>query len=104
MGGARALGIEDKIGSIEVGKLADIILVNLMNANIGPSTNDLVSNIVYYANGSDVETVIVDGHILKDQGVVKVINEEQVMYQALKTNEDLWTKFYEEYPELKNNT
>ncbi len=56
--GARALGID--AGSIEEGKLADIIVVNLDKPNLLPM-NDIVSNIVYSMSGSDVDTSIING-------------------------------------------
>jgi len=101
IGGAKVLGMEDKIGSIEVGKFADIITVNIKNPHIGPTNNGLVTNIVNYMNGSDVEDVIIDGYLVKERGTVKTVNEAEVVDKAYDTNQSLWTKFYEEYPELK---
>lgn len=59
--GARALGLEREIGSIEVGKRADLILVDAH----GP---DPYSAVVYSSRGTDVRTTIVDGHVLVDDG------------------------------------
>lgn len=59
--GARALGLEREIGSIEVGKRADLILVDAQ----GP---DPYSAVVYSSRGTDVRTTIVDGHVLVDDG------------------------------------
>lgn len=58
--GARALGLEDQIGSIEVGKRADLQLINLDTPHTTPHP-DPISTIVYAAETSNVETVIIDG-------------------------------------------
>ena len=63
--GARALGLENEIGSIEVGKKADLILIDRHQPNLALTT-DPYSAIVYAARGTDVQTTIVDGHILVD--------------------------------------
>lgn len=63
--GAKALGLEKQIGSIEEGKYADIILLDLSNAITNP-INDLFSTIVYNVKGSNVETTIVHGKIVME--------------------------------------
>jgi cytosine/adenosine deaminase-related metal-dependent hydrolase len=79
--GAKALGLQKEIGSIEVGKKADLILVSLKKPHLVPPLNP-VSHLVYAANGSDVETVIIDGKIVMKDRVVKTIDEEKVIRQA----------------------
>lgn len=74
--GAKALGIEDKIGSIEEGKLADIIILNL-DAIITKPVNDIISNIVYNVKGNNVETTIVNGNILMENRKIN-FNEEKI--------------------------
>ena len=61
--GARALGLEDTIGSIEVGKKADVILVDASAPHLAPGS-DPWSTIVYSARGTDVKLVMVDGELL----------------------------------------
>jgi 5-methylthioadenosine/S-adenosylhomocysteine deaminase len=63
--GARALGLEREIGSIEVGKKADLILIDRDQPHLALTT-DPYSAIVYAARGTDVRTTIVDGHVLVD--------------------------------------
>ena len=63
--GAKALGLESKIGSIEVGKQADLILLEL-NDSVNQPINDLISDIVYNAKGNNVLTTIVNGKILME--------------------------------------
>ncbi|QEK11880.1 amidohydrolase [Crassaminicella thermophila] len=79
--GAKALGIEDKVGSIEVGKCADIILIDLNKPHLYPKHN-IVSLLVYSIQGSDVDTVIVDGNILMENRKLTTINLEEVMQNA----------------------
>jgi cytosine/adenosine deaminase-related metal-dependent hydrolase len=79
--GAKALGLQKEVGSIEVGKKADLILVSLRKPHLVPPLNP-VSHLVYAANGSDVETVIIDGKIVMRDRVVKTIEEEHVIRHA----------------------
>lgn len=65
--GAKALGLEKQIGSIEEGKYADIILLDLSNAVTNP-VNDLCSTIVYNVKGSNVVTTIIHGKIVMENG------------------------------------
>jgi len=90
--GAAALGLEDKIGSIEVGKKADLILVDLKKPHLSP-LHDVVSHLVYSAAGSDVDTVIVDGKVLMENGVVLTLDEEKVLEQAQRTFDDLISRW-----------
>jgi len=83
--GARALGIEAKVGSIEVGKEADLILLNLKDPNMVPihGTEGLISNLVYSAKGFNVDTTIVAGRVLMLGRHVLSINEEEVYSRFL---------------------
>ncbi len=79
--GAKALGLEDKIGSIEVGKRADLVLVDTNTLNLTPTYNP-VSNVVYAANGANVDTTIVNGQILVREGHLLSMDEEKVKDEA----------------------
>lgn len=81
LGGARALGLQDQIGSIELGKRADLQLLNLNQLHTTPQP-DLVSTIVYAAETSDVETVIIDGKVVLREGVLTALNESAVLMEA----------------------
>ena len=63
--GARTLGLEDHIGSLEVGKKADVVLIERDRPHLAPGP-DPYSTLVYAARGSDVRTTIVDGEVLVD--------------------------------------
>lgn len=75
---ARGLGMEQEIGSLEVGKLADIILVDLYQPHLYPM-NMPAHRIAYYANGADVDTVIVGGKILMEKRVVNTLDEMETL-------------------------
>jgi 5-methylthioadenosine/S-adenosylhomocysteine deaminase len=79
--GAKALGLADEIGSIEVGKKADLILLNLHQLHSAPQP-DLVSTIVYSAQTSDVETVLIDGQIVLQNGQLRTLDEAEIIAQA----------------------
>ena len=79
--GAKALGLEKSIGSLEVGKKADIILIDLSKPHLKPLHN-VYASILYSARGSDVDTVIVDGKILMENRVVKTLDEHAVVEKA----------------------
>jgi cytosine/adenosine deaminase-related metal-dependent hydrolase len=64
LGGARALGLEREIGSIEVGKRADLAILDLAAPHCAPAGPDLHATVVYCARGSDVTDVVVDGRWL----------------------------------------
>ena len=61
LGGARALGLEDEIGSLAVGKRADLVVIDLREPHLNPAGRDPVSHLVYAAQASDVRDVFVDG-------------------------------------------
>lgn len=87
-GGAKAMGIEDEVGSIEPGKRADIIILDLNQAHAAPTQNvDLISRIVYEASSADVETTIVDGRVLMHQRKLTAISEQEVVREANKALE-----------------
>lgn len=80
--GAEALGLSDEIGSIEVGKKADIILIDTNSANMVPDSSTLTSNIIYSANGSNVDTTICNGKILMENKKLTVLDEQEIYDKA----------------------
>lgn len=89
--GAKALHMEDKIGSIEEGKLADLILVDLDRLHMTPCI-DVVGNLVHLGLGNDVETVFVNGKITVQNGKVLGIDEKHLMKSARRIAEQKWLK------------
>jgi len=75
--GARALGLENEIGSISAGKRADLCILNLNRLHTTPHP-DPISTIVFAAEMDNVETVIIDGRIVMRDGSLLTLNEEEV--------------------------
>lgn len=89
--GARALGLEHEIGSLEVGKKADMIIVDLNRLHTTPSPNS-ISTLVYAATGGEVETVVVDGQIVVRDGQLLTMDEEEIKVQARQHARDLYKR------------
>jgi 5-methylthioadenosine/S-adenosylhomocysteine deaminase len=100
-GGAETLGIDDEVGSLEPGKKADVILVDLLNPYLTP-TQDPLTSIVLYATPSDVDTVIVDGRILKENGTLVTIDMKQALTEAQGRVEEIIARFFHEHPEQRD--
>ena len=81
--GAKVLGMEDEIGTIEVGKKADMIFIKTDKIHLQPE-NDVCSNIVYSANGSDVDSVMIDGNLIMQGRKMRNLNEKEVMRHVKK--------------------
>lgn len=81
--GARALGLEKEIGSLEVGKKADFVLIDLNRLHTTPSPNP-ISTLVYAATGGEVAMVVVDGQIVVEQGQLLTMDEEEIITEAQK--------------------
>ncbi|MHB8896475.1 MAG: amidohydrolase [Candidatus Geothermincolia bacterium] len=76
--GARALGLEGSIGSLEPGKKADVITVNLQSPHMTPCYNPF-SHIAYVARGSDVETAIIDGRVVMEDRQLLTIDVDEAV-------------------------
>lgn len=86
--GAKALDWFDEIGSIEVGKKADLILIDMDKPHLYPRHN-IISSLSYSVQGSDVDTVIVDGKIIMEKRELKTLDVEKIKYMAEKHAKDL---------------
>ena len=91
--GAKVVGMEDKIGSLEIGKKADITIIDMRKPHLQPSL-DPVADLVYFANGNDVETVIVDGKVVVENGKILTVNVYDVLEKAQQAGEKAWNTFY----------
>jgi 5-methylthioadenosine/S-adenosylhomocysteine deaminase len=79
--GAEALGLETRIGSIEPGKRADLVLYDLDVPEWRPLLNP-VNNLVYAATGASVRTVLIDGRVVLDEGQLTMLDERQLFERA----------------------
>ncbi|MGP8154494.1 MAG: amidohydrolase [Smithella sp.] len=79
--GAKALGMGGKIGSLEAGKKADIIIIGLNEPHLTPLYNEY-SHLVYAMSGADVDTVLINGKIVMENRQLLTINETEVMQKV----------------------
>ncbi len=86
--GAKVLGLEDKIGSIEAGKCADIIILDMQKPHLTPLYN-YYSQIVYSASGSDVSTAIIDGKVVMKERRLFTMDIDSVMKKVRKIAETI---------------
>jgi 5-methylthioadenosine/S-adenosylhomocysteine deaminase len=81
IGGAKALGLEDEVGTLEPGKRADIVTVDLRQPHLTPLYH-VVSHLAYAARASDVRTVIVNGNVVVEEGSLRTLSLEHI-FQAV---------------------
>ena len=86
--GAKALGLENQIGSIEVGKQADFIAVDFNQPHLLPDGR-FVPKLVYSTHGSDVRHVVIDGQPVMEDGKITTVSETDVMERAIEARRDL---------------
>ncbi len=99
MEGARSLGLEGEIGSIEVGKRADLQVIDFRRFGLRP-TLDPVANLVYHAHGHDVETVLVDGEIVVDEGALVNADAGRLLDEAESAAQEAWGRFVARYGDV----
>ena len=97
MGGARAMGRERDLGSLEPGKKADIVVVDLLKPHISP-VHRAASALVYNANGNDVELVMVGGRVVVENGACTLVDEREILLRAQSRVDALRAKLAAEYP------
>lgn len=85
---AKTMLWDDEIGSLEVGKKADIIIINTGKIDFFPKLN-LIANLVYMGNGYDVEDVIIDGNIVMENREIKTVNVNEILGEAQQSFEKL---------------
>jgi 5-methylthioadenosine/S-adenosylhomocysteine deaminase len=88
LGGAKVLGLEREVGSLEVGKKADIIILDLHRPHLQPIYN-IVSHLVYSATGADVRDVIIDGKLVMQNRKLLTIDEENVLNRMQEIKEKI---------------
>lgn len=91
MGGAVAMGMEKDLGSVEEGKLADLVMVDLSSSHLNPLGNP-ISALVYSMQASDVETVIINGKLVMVDRQVLALDEEELKKEVNERIEVLKSK------------
>lgn len=89
--GARAIGLDHEIGSIEPGKKADLVVLNFDNFFINP-VHSPTSALVYSALGNEPEMVLIDGRIVMKDRVMQTVSESEVLQQAQQAADGLATR------------
>ena len=89
--GARALGLDTAIGSLEKGKKADLIIVDTNKPHLTPMYSP-VSHLVYAAIGSDVTTSVINGTVVMENGAIKTMDIKAVMDDVNKIANEIITE------------
>ena len=97
-GGARAMGLAGELGELKPGMLADVVLLRLHTWFFTP-LNDAFRQLVYCENGSSVETVVVDGQIVVDNGRLTTVDEHSALSEA----KELWARTRKSIPPLSGD-
>jgi 5-methylthioadenosine/S-adenosylhomocysteine deaminase len=100
--GAEVLGLDRDVGSLEPGKKADVITVDMANPYLTP-TKDPLTSIVLYGTSSDIDTVIVDGSILKRDKSLTTIDLPDALGRAQIRVDQIVERFFEDYPDQRRN-
>jgi cytosine/adenosine deaminase-related metal-dependent hydrolase len=100
-GGARAVGLDAEIGSIEVGKRADLVLHTLDRPELRP-TSDMVRNLMLASGSRAIRSVIVDGRVVLDEGRFPHLDERALLDRIDTASHHLWERMgYRPYPERR---
>jgi len=101
IGGANVIGLGDKVGSLEAGKKADIIIMDLKAPHMVPiitrPVRNVAPNIVYYSRGDEVETVIVNGKSVVEDRRCVTLDEEEVMKKAQEAADEITAKAADDF-------
>ena len=98
-GGAKALGLGQETGSLEVGKKADLFVVDLLRPHLVPTLR-VVSAFVHNGQGADVTSVMVDGNWVMRDGKVLTMDEEDVVRRAEAVGHAVWGRLLDRYPNV----
>jgi cytosine/adenosine deaminase-related metal-dependent hydrolase len=89
--GAKAMGMGSEIGSLEVGKHADFVAFNLEKASLIPHLNP-VATLVCAATGREIETVVIAGQVVLENGRVVTMDEERILQEAGERAQAVWAR------------
>ena len=96
--GSRALGMQDQVGSLEAGKLADVIMINYERPRYTPRVQEnVISNFVHFGTSNDVEMTMVGGRILVEDFKYVGGDEEAIVDQAQQSGTEVWARAREHW-------
>ena len=99
IGGARALGIADEVGSLESGKRADLFMIDARRAHLVPTLR-IVSGFVHQGQPADITGVMVNGEWVMRDGRVLTIDEADVIERAERIGHEVWGRLVSENPDV----
>ncbi len=99
MGSATAIGMEDEVGSLEVGKKADLFIINTQRVTLVP-TNRIVSAFIHNGQPSDIESVMVDGEFVLRDGKFLNLDEDTIIREADNIGKSVWRRLLNKYPNV----
>ncbi|WP_068268476.1 amidohydrolase [Caviibacter abscessus] len=91
LNGAKAIKMEDKLGTLEANKLADLILIDINKTHLLPK-NNLISMLSYSVSGFEVVTSIINGNIVMENGKITCIDEEEIKKALIKCHKNLMNR------------
>ncbi len=98
-GGAKVLGMDRQLGTLESGKKADLFMVDLLKPHLVPTLR-VVSAFVHNGQPSDIEAVMVDGRWILRDGKAETIDEQQVVREAEKIGHLVWRRLTRQFPNV----
>jgi 5-methylthioadenosine/S-adenosylhomocysteine deaminase len=100
MGSASAIGLDHRIGSLEIGKQADLFMVNTLTSNLVP-TMRLVSGLIHNGHPGNIESVMVNGEFVLMAGKILNVDEAAIISEADRIGKKVWSYLVEQYPQVK---
>jgi 5-methylthioadenosine/S-adenosylhomocysteine deaminase len=97
--GAQAIGLGGQTGTLEPGKRADLFVITTRRAHLVPAGR-IVSGFIHNGQARDIESVMVDGQWLMQDGRVPTIDEEEVVGRAEEIGHRIWRQLGERYPNV----
>ena len=98
-GSARVLGMDDQVGTLEVGKKADLFIIDTMRPHLVPTLR-IVSSFIHNGQPSDITNVMVDGNWVMRDGKVLTIDEGDIVQQAERIGHAVWNRLVDDYPNV----
>ncbi|MEO8679064.1 MAG: amidohydrolase family protein, partial [Vicinamibacterales bacterium] len=97
LGGARAVHQEQLVGSLEVGKKADLFVVDTLRAHLVPAGR-IVSAVIHSGHPGDIESVMIDGRFVMRHGKVLTMDEDRIVKEADAVGRRIWSRVLEAGP------
>jgi cytosine/adenosine deaminase-related metal-dependent hydrolase len=98
-GGSRILGMDQEIGTLEVGKKADLFLVDMMKPHLVPTLR-IISGFVHNGQPSDITSVMIDGRWVMRDGKVLTIDETDIVGRAERIGHSAWRRLLSQFPNV----